>query len=427
VFSPDGTLVATGSESGLVVLWKVGRWRPLGQIPAHLTQVTQLDFSPDGAVLATAGEDATVRIWNPSLAQTAQPPKAASVNARTCAAAPDGTWLAVATNAAIVIHNGETTNVREVVNFPDHVYNMAPLGSDLLVAELLNQVLICEVDNWQASRTLDHPAEAMIKNVSLGGKLVCVSDNRQIIVWDIATWKPPMFLEVDASGLRMRDKPLPSQDSLLVRILRRMRPPAMRLRRWPLGRRFSQWLNQRLTRANKRPGALTSQISPDGAWIAVGARNTVQIISTQNWQSIAKLSMDDTITGLLVVPGRQWLAVRCGDRIKYWNSETWLSEEGAIDNRIVESAEDGDWSPDGELLAIVSEDRTLRVHDGATGMRLTELRLDGELSGVAWLSADRLAAVGAHGVYWFSYVSGGEPPALSSTAFGKQQEQQQDL
>jgi hypothetical protein len=54
----------------------------------------------------------------------------------------------------------------------------------------------------------------------------------------------------------------------------------------------------------------------------------------------------------------------------------------------------------------VSEDRTLRVHDGDDWTVRTEIRLDGELNACAWLSDDRLVAVGGHGVYWFTYVPG---------------------
>lgn len=250
----------------------------------------------------------------------------------------------------------------------------------------------------------------MVNDLSTGGNLVCVTDGSQVIVWNVETWGPPVYLEADESGLYLRDKPLPSQDTPVVRLMRRLRGPASRMRRWRLGHRLLRWLNRQLARARKPASELTAQISSDGGWLAVAVRNVMHIASTRTWESIAKLTLDGATNGLLVVPGRHWLVVRFGARVQYWSTETWLPEEGFIDNsRIAESANHGAWSPDGALLAIVSEDRTLRVHDSDTGTCLTELRLDGELSEVAWLSADRLAAVGAHGVYWFNYISGSEP------------------
>jgi WD40 repeat protein len=101
----------------------------------------------------------------------------------------------------------------------------------------------------------------------------------------------------------------------------------------------------------------------------------------------------------------RWLAVRFGNNIQYWNSDTWTPSTSVTDHREIFSAKDGAWSPDGSLLATVWDNRTLRVHDGADWAIRTEIRLDGELNGCAWMTNDRLVAIGGHGVYWFTYVS----------------------
>ncbi|UMP00019.1 WD40 repeat domain-containing protein [Amycolatopsis sp. EV170708-02-1] len=282
---------------------------------------------------------------------------------------------------------------------------MAPLADSFLTAELYDQVLVWEVGNWKASRMLGNPSESVIRNVSTGGNLVCANDDRQVIVWNVRTWDPPVYLEISESRLCLRDKPLPTRPPLRIRLARKLRGPISRIRRWPLGQQLNGWLNRRLTLARKPAGELGVEISASGDWIAVAARNEVHITSTLTWKSITKLSLDDSVQGLLVIPKRHWLAIVSNGRVQYWNTENWLPEQGNIDKHIIESANDGDWSPDGSLLATVSEERTLRVHDSGTGVLRTEIRIDGELTGVAWLSSDLLAAVGAHGVYWFNYVS----------------------
>jgi WD40 repeat protein len=68
-FSPDGTVLATGSSSDSVRLWEVTTGRQLGQFDTRLRgyeyETTALAFSPDGRQLATGGNgDCAIMIWD---------------------------------------------------------------------------------------------------------------------------------------------------------------------------------------------------------------------------------------------------------------------------------------------------------------------------------------------------------------------------
>jgi WD40 repeat protein len=62
-FSPDGTLVATGSLDGAVRLWDVASATTIAAFTGHAGPVNEVVFSPRGDILATAGDDATIRLW----------------------------------------------------------------------------------------------------------------------------------------------------------------------------------------------------------------------------------------------------------------------------------------------------------------------------------------------------------------------------
>ena len=68
-FSPDGSIVLTGSQDGLAGIWSAQTGQVLNALSGHTNYVNAVLFSPDGSMIATGSSDNTARLWNAATGQ----------------------------------------------------------------------------------------------------------------------------------------------------------------------------------------------------------------------------------------------------------------------------------------------------------------------------------------------------------------------
>ncbi|MGH4019303.1 MAG: TIR domain-containing protein [Pseudonocardiaceae bacterium] len=211
-FATDGTMLATGSGDGTVMLWDLtDRTRPrqLGQpLAAHTGSVWAVAFAPDGHTLATGSDDGTVILWDltdrTQPRSLGQPAHAGSVWAM--AFAPDGHTLATGSADGMVILwdltdrtqprrvgqalTGHTNWVRTVAFAPD--------GHTLVTGSDNGMVLLWDLTDRTQPRSLGQPAHtSSVRTVAFapdGHTLATGSADGIVILWDLTDRTQPRTL-----------------------------------------------------------------------------------------------------------------------------------------------------------------------------------------------------------------------------------------
>ncbi|MFN8226748.1 MAG: TIR domain-containing protein [Mycobacterium sp.] len=193
-YSPDGTLIATGTEGGAIRLWDAATGTPHGEpLTGHQDNTAFVSFNSDGTQLVSASTDHTIRRWD--VASGDQIGKTFNLD-------EPATWVTFGDQdkkLAVVVghrlHILDAASGKVLATHPEPVDKVA-LGSNKADRLAVARGKTVHISKISTGAQVGPPSEAHTDIVASlaftpdGARLVSGSHDKTLRVWDSATGLP---------------------------------------------------------------------------------------------------------------------------------------------------------------------------------------------------------------------------------------------
>ena len=205
---PDLSLVATGSPSRLIKIWKAENGSQLHSIKKHTDWVTALDFSPDGILLATGDRNGGVWVWEADSGSEFHTLRAHQASITATAFRADSNLLATASEDGTVRFwemNGGT-EVKKLDAHPGGVLAFAWTRDGSFVTSGRDRVVKLWKPDFNLLREFkDQPDLPVAVAFDHEGTRAFAADYRgQIAVWDVASGNPVGSFDANPPSVEQR-------------------------------------------------------------------------------------------------------------------------------------------------------------------------------------------------------------------------------
>jgi WD40 repeat protein/DNA-binding SARP family transcriptional activator len=367
-FSPDGRLLAVGTEEGEIRLWQVATGQPAGICRGHANAIRSVAFSPDGRLLVSGSKDQTVRLWDVRTGQCLNTLRGHTDWVRSVAFSPTGEILASGSDDQTVrlwdARTGQCLNT-----LPGHTnwvnsVTFSPTGEILASGGADRTVRLWDAHTGQALHTL-HGHTDWVNSVAFsptGESLASGSADRTVRLWDVNAGQCLNTLHghtnwVNSVAFSSTGETLASGGA------------DQTVRLWDVN--AGQCLNTLHGHTNR---VNSVAFSPSGEVLASGSDDqTVRLWDAHTGQALHTLhGHTDWVNSVAFSPTGEILASGGADRtVRLWDAHTGQALH------TLHGHTDGvgpvAFSPTGETLASGSADQTVRLWNAHTGQALHTL------------------------------------------------------
>ena len=397
--SPDGQLIASGSDDGTVKLWRangslVRTFEDYEFIQGYEFLYSAIQFSPNGQTLAAAGNDGTVRLWGIE-GQDYQTLKGHQAKVRGVVFSPSDDVIATASEdqtAKLWRADGTLLATLESHSAPLTDVQFSPDGQTVVTASQDGTAKLWELDgtlrqtlsghNDRIFRVRYSPDGNTIATASFDntlklwrpdGSLIATLADQADIGWDF-TFSPDSQVLASTGGRLDKTIRLWNLDGALITTLEGHRNLVTALEFSPDGETLVSASGDNTLKLWKRDGDLIQTIAGHNSWVldvdfnpdhqslvSASADRTLRIWQVQNSAAVTLAEYDPTkaLRAVRFSPDGEIIATASEDStVKLWGQNGQLLHSLEDHKGWVFAIE---FSPDGQTLASASTDGTVKL------------------------------------------------------------------
>jgi WD40 repeat protein len=368
-FSPNGQLLASGSDDQTIKLWDIHTGQCLQTLQAHTSRIESVVFSPDSQVLASGSNDKTVKLWDVRTGQCLKILQVKNSRVQSVIFSSNGQTLVSSSDDGTTqiwdIYTGQCLNILEThVNWRLSVA-LSPDGQTLATGSDGNTIKLWNIYTGECLKTLERYQNfAWTVSFNRDGEiLVTGSEDHTVQLWNLSTGECLKTLQGHTD--RVWTVAFGAEDTILVSGCENQT-----LKLWDV--RTGQCLKTLETHSN---WVSSIAFSPDGQTLASGHQDyLVRLWNVDTGQCYSLLEgHKNWVPFVAFSPEGQILASASDDNtIKLWDVRTGkcLKTLQGHKNWVTSVA----FSPKGQTVASSSYDQTVKLWDVLTGECLQTLR-----------------------------------------------------
>jgi uncharacterized caspase-like protein len=189
--SPDGQILASGSDDRRIKLWDVKGGDLLKTLPGHGSTVWSVAFSPDGQLVASGGGDASIQLWSISTGTLVRTLSGHAATVRSLSFTPDGQRVVSGSDDGTIrlwdVRTGKMLRVLTTGTGEVRVVAISPNGKTLVSGGAEADIQVWSLKTMQILRTLTgHQGRVVTLAISADSqRLISGSTDKTLKIWDL--------------------------------------------------------------------------------------------------------------------------------------------------------------------------------------------------------------------------------------------------